>query len=135
MLAHLPRFSFTLWLHTMKTHNNNTAAVFQTRRKDLILSIKRNIPTLAVGMFLMFLAGDPDKFLLFNSWIMGLSGFCMFSLGIILITRKIIKVYRCPQCNAVPMGSSGFLGTGGFGIKNRVILNPAICPSCGAQLK
>ena len=135
MYAILLQVILTLLPHRMKTLNENTVAVFQARRKNFISSVKMNIPTLVVGIILMFMVGDIDKSSSLNSWIIGLAGFCMFSLGIILITRKILVVYRCPKCNEVPMESLGFFGTGGFGIKNWVLLNPRVCPSCGTQLK
>jgi hypothetical protein len=119
----------------MKTLNEKTVAVFQARRKNLISSIKINIPTLVVGVILMFLVGELDKSSPINSWVIGLAGFFMFLSSIILITRKIITIYRCPQCNAVPMESLGFFGTRGLGIKNWVVLNPQVCPRCGARLK
>ena len=127
--------SWALWPHKMNTQNENTVIVFQARRKNLISSAKMNIPTLVLGIILMFLVGDLEKSSPINSWIIGLVGFFLFSLGIVFITWKIITVYRCPQCNEVPMRSLGFLGTGGFGIKNWVVLNPQVCPSCGVQLK
>lgn len=109
--------------------------IFQARRKDLISSMKISLPILVVGVILMFFVGNLDKSSPINSWAIGLTGFFLFSLGIFLTTRKVITIYRCPQCDEVPMKSFGFLGTRGFGIKNWIILNPQVCPNCGAQLK
>jgi hypothetical protein len=119
----------------MNSLDENVRDVFQARRRELISSMKISIPTLAAGAVLMILVGDLDKKSSINTWIMGLTGFCLFALGIILITRKILTVYRCPKCDEVPMKLHGFWGTGGLGIKNWVILNPQVCPSCGTELK
>jgi hypothetical protein len=55
--------------------------------------------------------------------------------SMIAITYAVKRHYRCPKCDAIPMGSGSNLGPGAFGRQwGGVALNPSVCPSCGARL-
>lgn len=57
------------------------------------------------------------------------------TVSIIAITAAVRRYYRCPRCEAVPLGSWSMLGPGNFGMKSGIALNPSVCSNCGARLR
>jgi hypothetical protein len=55
--------------------------------------------------------------------------------SIIAITLAVRRHYRCPRCEAIPIGSSTSLGPGNLGTKWGVALTPDVCFKCGAKLR
>jgi hypothetical protein len=52
-----------------------------------------------------------------------------------VVVFSVRRLYRCPHCETVPMGSVGMLGPASFGVRRGVALNPYTCPNCGAKLR
>jgi len=83
----------------------------------------------------MWFVGDLTNKSSIFLWVVGITGFFLFILAIILSANKINKIYRCPKCKNILMSSWGFLGTGGIGFRRGVPLNPKECPHCHTRLK
>ena len=50
------------------------------------------------------------------------------------IARAVQRHYRCPNCEAVPLGSWSAFGRASFSTSWGVALNPSVCSKCGAKL-
>lgn len=66
---------------------------------------------------------------------LGLIAFIGIAASIIAVTVAIQRYYRCPRCEAIPLGSWTSLGPGNFGPRWGVALNPSVCAKCGARLR
>lgn len=56
-------------------------------------------------------------------------------ISIIVVTVVVRRYYRCPRCEAVPLGSWSTLGPSNFGMQRGVALNPSVCSNCGTRLR
>src|ERR1700732_3642616 len=65
---------------------------------------------------------------------LGLVSIVVVGAAAIGITVGLRRHYRCPKCNAIPMGSWNSLGPDTLGLNRGVALNPPVCRSCGAPL-
>jgi hypothetical protein len=61
--------------------------------------------------------------------------FALFGTGIVVVIFIVLKHYRCPGCNAVPMVGSFEAGGSGFGYHEGVAFNPRVCSRCSARLR
>jgi hypothetical protein len=70
-------------------------------------------------------------------WQLNLSfaSFVALGVSVVAIVLAVRRHYRCPKCNAVPMGSWTTFGSGGVSWNRGVDLNPTACPKCGAKLR
>ena|SRR5450631_4454582 len=61
---------------------------------------------------------------------------CFVVLGAcsLVIIFAVRRLYRCPKCEAIPMGRWTEVGSGSFAFRSGVNLYPVSCPNCGAPL-
>jgi hypothetical protein len=64
-----------------------------------------------------------------------LAVFSVLIAALCFVSIKANRLYRCPRCNSVPMGTWSTLGPGSFGLHSGVALNPKRCGNCGAILR
>ena len=105
---------------------------FQQRRTRFIRYSIRVLPLCAAGICLLLMGNTLDGTV---GTVIFLVGFSLFGMSIVLITKKVIAIYRCPKCDEVPMGGWLSGGGGGIGLEWGIILNPRKCPNCGTILK
>jgi hypothetical protein len=80
-------------------------------------------------------AAGPDRALTQREFTFMMACFSVFAASIIFLIRGILKHYRCPSCNEIPMTSSFKAGAGGISYRRSVDLDPLECSHCGARLK
>jgi hypothetical protein len=66
---------------------------------------------------------------------LSLISFVVMGVSIVAITFSVRRLYRCPNCGAIPMGSWATLGPTSFSLRRDVDLNPSTCGNCGAKLR
>jgi len=86
------------------------------------------------GIVFAFVPGGTDRAISQTEFTLMMACFFLVALCIILLIRGILKYYRCPNCNEIPMTSSFRAGGGGFSYRRGVDLNPVECSHCGARL-
>lgn len=92
----------------------NTAEEFQARRRKTLYLI---LSWIAVGLFgaaLALIVMQPEAKELVQVLAFGWA---------IIGAIAGIYIYRCPSCGKVPSDDDG------------IMINPSVCPSCGAKLK
>jgi hypothetical protein len=135
---------------------NFTAAAFQQRRRDTWRAIRiwLVVEALAVATFLTVgsskthaiqTSSGPLEFSVryitpmrdLTLWQLNtlFGSFVVMGAAVIAITYAIKRHYRCPKCEAIPMGSWTMLGPSSYGISSGVALNPSVCRKCGARLR
>ena len=61
--------------------------------------------------------------------------FILLMISMLVVILRTNSLYRCPKCNAVPMGKWSLLGPSSFGFRSGVALDPDRCPNCGVTLR
>ncbi|HEY7841962.1 MAG TPA: hypothetical protein VIC61_10365 [Gammaproteobacteria bacterium] len=109
---------------------------FQERRNRTWRAVRWWLPVGAIaGATFAFMPGGTDRALTQAEFTVMMVCFFIVALSIIMLIRGILKHYRCPNCNEIPMTSSFSAGSGGLSYRRGVDLNPLECSHCGARLK
>jgi hypothetical protein len=127
-----------------------TVTAFQEARRDTWRAIRIWLLMLIVGMIGLAVPfwlnrshlhmTSPGKYSLsaadeaVGQFTLGLVSIVVVGAAAIGITVGLRRHYRCPKCNAVPMGTWNSLGPDTLGLNRGVALNPSVCGSCGAPL-
>jgi hypothetical protein len=90
---------------------------------------RSHLHTIAPGKYSLSAADETV-----GQFTLGLGSFIAAGAAIIGIAVGVRRHYRCPKCNAVPIGTWSTLGPGSFGLNRGIAINPSVCPSCGAAL-
>ena len=61
--------------------------------------------------------------------------FGVLFIAMLVAIFRVNRLYRCPRCNTVPMGTWSTLGPYSFGYHSGVAANPHKCSKCGAVLR
>jgi len=96
--------------------SEDTVKIFQKQRRQAMVV---GIPLIMLAGLILY--GTSFKTTLRPFLMVG--GVIFFAIGILNIASNM----RCPACNKLPMGNAG---GGHWG----VIMNPEVCPNCGARL-
>jgi hypothetical protein len=105
---------------------NEVVSAFQSRRRETWRIIRPWVFLTAAGFVVFFVVFEfPGLF--DELWKLNLifGSFLVLLLSIARISLTVNKLYRCPACNTVPMGRG----------HDGVLLDPDVCPKCGARLK
>lgn len=127
-----------------------TVTAFQKARRDTWRAIRIWLLVLVVGMIGFAVPfwlnrshlhmTSPGRYSLsaadetVGQFTLGLVSIVVVGAAAIGITVGLRRHYRCPECNAVPMGSWNSLGPDTLGLNRGVALNPSVCGSCDAPL-
>jgi hypothetical protein len=87
------------------------------------------------GIGFAAMTGGSDRTLTQGEFTFAMVCFAVAGASIIFLIRAILKHYRCPNCNEIPMTSSFKAGSGGLSYRRSVDLNPVECSNCGTRLK
>lgn len=103
---------------------NNLTSEFRSRRRATSRVIRPWVFVAATAIAGLLVALEFGH-LLEEVWRLYLiyGSFLVVVVAFIRINLAVSRLYRCPACDRVPIGSDG------------VILNPDACPRCGARLK
>jgi uncharacterized membrane protein HdeD (DUF308 family) len=131
-----------------------TVAAFQRRRHDTWKAIRVWLLLLALGTVGFFVPFWLDRSAVHTiqpgsgavRWSLSadditqgqftvlLASLIVCGVAIIAIVMGLRRHYRCPGCNAIPMGAWNILGPGSVGRRSGVAVFPSVCPNCGAHL-
>jgi glycerol uptake facilitator-like aquaporin len=115
------------WLFVFAVGVIGEAVVFFVERNH----VKSQIGPLYLSAKYSFSAQDMSV----ETFTFSLISFVLMGAAIIAISIYVQRYYRCPRCNAVPMGRWLVAGPSQFGTESGVNLNPSVCPKCGVRLR
>jgi hypothetical protein len=110
----------------MEQAAKDSAAEFQARRRETWRIIRSSVFVTVAGFVVFFVVFESSN-LFGELWTLNLifGTFLVLLFAIARISLTVTRLYRCPVCNTVPMGTG----------RDGVLVNPDVCPTCGARLK
>ena len=117
-------------LHSPPEGSVDVSAEFQRRRGETWQRV-RLWAALLVGGFLAAIYADRHA----EAPALFLAGFGCVLASILRIVAVVVKTYRCPSCDEVPMAGGGQVSATSVGVHQGVALNPTRCSHCNALLR
>ena len=90
---------------------------------------------LVAGCAFWYLAQTPMPEMSGAQLIVSFGIFGALVIAMLVAIFRVMRLYRCPRCNTVPMGEWSDLGPGSIGHESDVALNPHKCAKCGSVLR